>query len=293
MKIICNDKQNVIRIENIDNFNLEQTLLCGQCFRWKKISDNTFRGVVANKLIDTEQISDNIIEIRNVDKKFFDDVLFHYFDLGTDYQSIMDKLVAKDDVVKSSIEFGNGIRILRQDYFEIMMSFIISANNNIPRISKSVDMISEKFGTWIANVDGEDYYAFPTPEQLAHVTSEEFRKTSVGYRDKYLCDAVNAVRTGRIDLQGINGLPYEDIKNELLKVKGIGSKVADCVILYGYGYKSAFPVDTWMKKIINKYYCEDMTTPKQMLEFALEYFGEYAGVAQQYLFYYERESKDL
>lgn len=291
MEITFNDVKNEIKIKALDNFDAKQTFMCGQCFRWREIDSNYFRGVVANRVVDLEQLSASEIQLTRIDSAFYKQYFHRYLDLDTDYSTIKKVLMAKDQIVKTAIAHGEGIRILNQDPFELLLSFIISGNNNIPRISKAIQAISENYGTYIESLGGEAYYGFPSAEQLRDVSIEDFRKLGVGYRDKYLYDAVQGILEGRIDLEILKTADYKSLKENLMLIKGVGSKVADCIILFAYQHKSAFPVDTWVKKIIATYYDESMTNDKAILKFADDHFGAYAGVAQQYLFYYARKMK--
>jgi N-glycosylase/DNA lyase len=291
MNITYDDVTQEIKLEGLKDFDLVQILTCGQCFRWHEVSKNYYRGVVANKVVDIEQTEESTVLVKRIDLVFFENYLYRYFDLGRDYGAIKAELIKKDDVVKKAISYGQGIRILNQDPFEMLLTFIISGNNNIPRITKAIGAISMAYGTLLETIDGKAYYAFPRPDQLKSVSVEDFRKLGVGYRDKYLYDAVSAVLDQRIDLQALRVEEYKTLKTELMKVKGVGSKVADCIILFAYEHKSAFPVDTWVKKIITSFYDATLKRDRDILQFADEHFGAYAGVAQQYLFYYARKMK--
>lgn len=291
MKITFNDAKKQITIEALEDFDAKQIFTCGQCFRWRELDHNYFRGVVANRVVDLEQISPSEIRIHRTESDFYKQYFHRYLDLDTDYSAIKKVLMTKDQIVKTAITHGEGIRILNQDPFELLLSFIISGNNNIPRISNAIKAISENYGTFIERLDGEAYYGFPSAEQLRDVGVDDFRKLGVGYRDKYLYDAVQGILNQRVDLEQLKTADYKTLKDNLMLIKGVGSKVADCIILFAYQEKSAFPVDTWVKKIIATYYDESMTNDKAILKFADDHFGAYAGVAQQYLFYYARKMK--
>lgn len=280
-----------VNIDNLKDFDAEQIFTCGQCFRWIEQRSNYYRGVVGNRVIDVEQLTETAIVIRGVDQDFFENTLYHYFDFETDYSEIKRVLSREDVVLKKAIAFGEGIRILNQSTFETLISFIISGNNNIPRIMRAIESLSKHYGTYIRTVDGTEYYSFPTPLQLADVTIEEYRTHGVGYRDKYLYSVVQDIVSHKNDLEKFRTFDNNALKEGLITFKGVGSKVADCVILFSFNRKNAFPVDTWVKKIMKAYYMEEDAKDKEILDFAEKKFGKYAGVAQQYLFYYSRSMK--
>lgn len=291
MKIIYNEAKQEVILDQVSDFDITQTLTCGQCFRWHEMGRHLFRGVVFGRVIDVEQLDDHTVIFYRVDRPFFEAHLVDYFDFGTDYRVIKEDLIERDDAVKQAIAHGGGIRILNQEPFELLLSFIISGNNNIPRIAKSIEAMASAYGSLIETIDGKAYYSFPTPDQLETVTVEDYRQLGVGYRDKYLRDAVETILEGRIDLDRLLTADYKLLKETLMLIKGVGSKIADCVILFAFKNKSAFPVDTWVKKIIRTYYSEELTKNEDILKFASEHFGVHAGVAQQYLFYYARKIK--
>jgi len=190
--------------------------------------------------------------------------------------------------MKKAVEYGNGIRILNQDPWEMLISYIISAANNIPRISKTIENLSEKFGKKI-EMNGREYYLFPTPEELSKATMTDLRACNLGFRDKYVYNATRMVMDGSLDLEEIRELEYSEAKKKLMKIPGVGAKVADCILLFSMGKIEAFPVDTWIKKVMNELYI-DSTNITKINQYAAERFGKYAGIAQQYLFYYKREN---
>ena len=208
---------------------------------------------------------------------------------GLMYYSKIKKVISKDDVnLQKAIKHGEGIRILNQDPWEMLISFIISAANNIPRISKTIENISKTYGKEII-FRGEKYYLFPTPEELSKASIEDLRTLNLGFRDKYVYGATQMVCNGEIDLDAIVKMDYIDAKKELKKIAGVGDKVADCILLFSMKKYEAFPVDTWIKKVMSELYNESKDIKKISL-FAEEKFGKNAGIAQQYLFYYMREN---
>lgn len=277
-------------ILKVECFNLKYTLECGQCFRWKKIDDFEYIGVINDRVIKIKQINDELIVSSN-NNDDLENVVRNYFDLDTDYQFIEDTISKIDEKIKCAVKNTTGIRILNQDFFETLMSYIISANNNIPRISKSVDLISEKYGKEVIFED-KSYYLFPTFDQLENVTEEEFRKCGVGFRARYLKQAVEDVLNNNIDIDNITCMDTEKIKERLLNLMGVGPKVADCILLFACNKKEVFPVDVWVERIMTNLYFDNIkTNKKEILEYANKNFGTYAGIIQQHLFYNVREGK--
>lgn len=277
-------------ILKVECFNLKYTLECGQCFRWKKIDDFEYIGVIKDRVIKIKQINDELIVSSN-NNDDLENVVKNYFDLDTDYRFIEDAISKIDEKIKCAVKNTTGIRILNQDFFETLMSYIISANNNIPRISKSVDLISEKYGKEVIFED-KSYYLFPTFEQLENVTEEEFRKCGVGFRARYLKQAVEDVLNNNIDIDNITCMDTEKIKERLLNLMGVGPKIADCILLFACNKKEVFPVDVWVERIMTNLYFDNIkTNKKEILEYANKNFGTYAGIIQQHLFYNVREGK--
>lgn len=277
-------------ILKVECFNLKYTLECGQCFRWKKINDFEYIGVIKDRVVKIKQINDELIVSSN-NNDDLENVVRNYFDLDTDYQFIEDTISKIDEKIKCAVKNTTGIRILNQDFFETLMSYIISANNNIPRISKSVDLISEKYGKEVIFED-KSYYLFPTFDQLENVTEEEFRKCGVGFRARYLKQAVEDVLNNNIDIDNITCMDTEKIKERLLNLMGVGPKVADCILLFACNKKEVFPVDVWVERIMTNLYFDNIkTNKKEILEYANKNFGTYAGIIQQHLFYNVREGK--
>lgn len=269
----------MIRLYNIDHFSLDQTFLCGQCFRWEKAPDGTFYGVVANHAVkmyyhDPKTI---YVESSNPDLVYWS----HYLNFSNDYNVIEEKLW-NDEKLRPCIETGRGIRILRQDLWETIISFIISANNNIPRIKKIISALCENFGEEI-QFDGKTFFGFPAPEVLAKLTIEDLAPIKAGFRDKYILDAAKRVVSGEINLDDLKKMNDKDAKATLMKIKGVGNKVADCILLFALGRYKTFPQDVWIKRILNDLYG---IGEKDIPSFVENAFGNYGGIAQQYLYYY-------
>ena len=269
----------MIKLYNIDHLSLDETFLCGQCFRWEKDEDGTFWGVVGNYAAKMYYHDENTIflESSNPDLIFWS----RYLSFSSDY-NVIEETLWKNEILRPSIEKGRGIRILRQDLWETIVTFIISANNNIPRIKKIVSALCENFGEKI-EFENKIFYGFPTPEVLSKLTVDDLKIIRAGFRDKYILDAAKKVASGEISLDEIKTMNDKDAKAALMKINGVGSKVADCVLLFALGRYKTFPQDVWIKRILSDLYGVD---EKDIASFAEKTFGSFGGVAQQYLYYY-------
>lgn len=286
---IYTDGANTI-IKNVSDFDLEQTLECGQCFRFYKQAYNDYVIVAKEKLLHIVQ-KDRELFFYNTDKETVENVWIPYFDLERDYGKIKDFLLSKDNKLHLAIEEKSGVRILNQEFHEMVISFIISQNKQIPHIKQIVKAISDKYGNYLGTVNGEDFYSFPDIDRLGNITEEEYRTLKTGFRAPYLRDASIKLATGEITAEMFVEMDEEQARNKLMEIKGIGEKVANCVMLFSLDYRAAFPIDVWIKRIMeNVYFCEE-TSKDIIQEFAREQFGEYGGYAQQYLFCYGRDNK--
>ncbi|MBE6688852.1 MAG: DNA-3-methyladenine glycosylase 2 family protein [Ruminococcaceae bacterium] len=250
---------------------------CGQCFRFERCSDGSYEGVAFSKYLRAEKDKNGKILLYGADKGDYDSVWRSFLDMDTDYKALSDAFSAMGGVMKEAAEIGKGIRILRQDPWEALCSFIISQNNNIPRIKKIIENLSRSYGEKIYSPDGREFYSFPTAKRLFEAGEEEIFSYKTGFRAKYIYDAAKKVTLGDIDLDAVYAMNTADASEYLKQIKGVGDKVAACVLLFAYHKTDSFPVDVWVKKILAKYF--DGKIPD---------FGQYAGIAQQYLFYYER-----
>ena len=276
-------------LENIDSFQLTHIFECGQCFRWNKEEDNSYTGIFNKNVINVKKV-DNSIIFKGVCDGNIEEICTKYFDLETNYKEIKNKLSKIDIYLKNSIQYGNGIRILKQDLWETIISFIISANNNIPRIKSIIERISKRYGDKIT-FKHKDYYTFPTPKQLEEATVQEFRELGLGFRDIRVYETVQKTLKGEIDLEKLkNEKNIDKLKEELLKIPGVGPKVADCIMLFSLEKYEVFPVDVWVRRVISELYFENKEQrPKDIQNFAKEHYGSLAGIAQQYLFYWRRD----
>lgn len=281
---------NKIELKNVEDFNLTHILECGQCFRWHKEQNGSYTGVIKNGVINVSANNEKDISFAYELDGDAEKIIKDYFDLSRNYSEIKKLISKNDEAMISAIKYGYGIRILKQDPWEMLISYIISAANNIPRISKTIESISKNYGKEI-EFEGKNYYLFPTPEELANATIADLRNLNLGFRDKYVYGAVQDVVSGKVNLSDINKLSYIEAKKELMKIKGVGAKVADCILLFSMNKIEAFPIDTWIKKVMTELY-STKNSLKDIEKCATERFGEYAGIAQQYLFYYMREKSN-
>ncbi|WP_054873678.1 DNA-3-methyladenine glycosylase family protein [Oxobacter pfennigii] len=275
-------------IENIRDFEPKHVFDCGQCFRWYEEGDGSYTGVVQGRVINVKKDGQTLV-LDNTDKKEFDGLWYDYFDMGRDYGKIKNEL-SEDDTLKEAIGFGEGIRILKQDEWETLISFIISANNRIPMIKRAIKEISEKWGKPVV-YKGNTYHSFPSPQDLKDASVEDFESCHTGFRAKYIKKTVEMVINKEIDLYNLKNLTYAEARNELMKLPGVGPKVSDCILLFSMYYYEAFPVDVWVKRVMQHFYlAPDVSLPK-IEKFGQEKFKKLAGFAQQYLFYYARDLK--
>lgn len=286
-------KEQKLVLKNIDSFKLEDIFECGQCFRWDRQEDGSYIGVIKNGVLKVSKQGKSVA-FEGVLEGDINSIVYDYFDLETNYNDFKDRLSKIDDNMKRSIEFGNGIRILNQDLWEMVISFIISANNNIPRIKGIINRISEKVGqkvTW----NGKDYFLFPLPEELSKLSVADLRALGTGFRDKRIYNTTQMIINKEINLDSLIKIrSTEEIRNELLKLDGVGEKVADCILLFALHRFDTFPVDVWVRRVMNVLYIhnedEAKVNKKQIREVAYSLFGEIEGIAQQYLFYWAREN---
>lgn len=261
-----------IIFENITDLDLRETLDCGQCFRWSEQSDGSFRGIVRGRFAQVRMDGNDLFldGAEESDRMMWRD----YFDLDLDYGKVKRELSALHPVLAQAARFAPGIRILNQEPFEALISFIISQNNNIKRITGIVDRLCLSFGEPI----GEGAYAFPTAQRLAALTPDDLAPIRAGFRHRYIIDAAKKVADGTVELETLRELPYDEARASLMHITGVGIKVADCVLLYGLHRLEGFPLDVWMKRAMATLF--DGMDPSA--------FGVYAGIAQQYIFHYAR-----
>ena len=286
-------KEQEYKIENIDSFELADIFDCGQCFRWNKQDDGSYTGVFKNNVMNVQKSGDTVT-FKGICDGNIEEIVRDYFDLDRDYDEIKEQLSKIDENVKTSIEYGKGIRILNQDLWEMIISYIISANNNIPRIKGIIERLSKAYGKEI-DWNGEKYYSFPTAEELKDVTVEDFRKLGTGFRDIRLYETTHMILDRKVNLEQLQNNPNTlEVREQLLSLSGVGPKVADCILLFSTLKRfEVFPIDVWVRRVMNELYIknpdENKVNKKEIEKLAKEKFGNLAGIAQQYLFYWKRE----
>ena len=287
-------KEQEYEIKNIDSFELADIFDCGQCFRWNKQNDGSYTGVFKNNVLNVQKQRETVI-FKGICNGDIEETVRDYFDLDRDYEDIKKQLSKIDENVKTSIEYGKGIRILNQDLWETIISFIISANNNIPRIKGIIERLSKAYGKEI-DWNGDKYYTFPTEEELKDVSVEDFRKLGTGFRDIRLYETTHMILDGKVNLEQLQNNPNTiEVREQLLSLSGVGSKVADCILLFSTLKRfEVFPIDVWVRRVMNELYIknpdENKVNKKEIEKLAKEKFGNLAGIAQQYLFYWKREA---
>lgn len=258
-----------------DPFSLPQTLDCGQAFRFEPLNDTKWCGIACDRYLEIEKLPDGAVVLYNVSQKEFEDIWCDYFDLNRNYSKIIEE-ISKNEVLRTASEYGKGIRVLNQPPWETLCSFIISQNNNIKRIKGIIGRLCETYGEKI-----EGGYTFPTAQTLAKLEVEDLAPLRSGFRAKYIIDAARRVASGEVDLFALQNMPYEEAKNELLKIKGVGPKVADCALLFSHRHIEALPKDVWIKRALQVLFGGELP----------EVAVPYAGIVQQYIFFYARETK--
>ena len=266
-----------------DEFDLEKIVYSGQCFRPRKLADGSFLFITADEFVKVNQIDANTLDV-SCDEEIWNAVWKEYFDLEFDYSSVRAKIDVEDTFMLKSGIAGEGIRILRQDKWEMIISYIISQRKSIPAIRTAVEKICLKYGKLIGKVDGEEIYSFPTAQEMALATSQGLSECGLGYRVDYVLSAVECALNGSLDFSKLEELDDESLFLELKKIKGVGDKVANCVMLFAYHRIGRAPVDTWILKVINEQY--GGVNP-------FDRYGNVAGVMQQYVFYYVQNRKGL
>lgn len=280
--------KNGIRLLDLKDFNIKHILECGQAFRWEKINDDKYKIVAFNRVLNIES-KKNILTIKNTTYEDFKNIWYDYFDLSRDYEHIKSK-VNIDENIDKAITFGDGIRIIKQDFWEVLISFIISSNNRIPMIMTVIDNLSKRFGKKII-FENIEHYTFPTYFDLKCAEISDIEKCKAGYRSKYIKNTAVKIGDNIIDMEKLVDIDETEAIKEIRKLDGVGPKVADCVLLFSGKRYDVFPVDIWIKRVMEILYIKKETSLVYVRDFAKEYFGKYAGFAQQYLFYYARENR--
>lgn len=295
------EEKDGIRLLGVTHFHPQHIFECGQCFRWHRINEDdnsSYKGIVHGRVLEVSLEEDTVL-ISNLTKTEFLKDFHHYFDFNRDY-GLIKQVLKEDPVLEEAVDFGYGIRVLNQNPFETLISFILSSNNLITKIKDGIQKISQEYGRKITHEDdtGDAYYAFPTALELSKATEEDLRKIGVGYRAKYIYGATKMVVDAQRDMEKLGpdlyeleNMTSEQCHKALLAYPGVGPKVADCVMLFSMGKTEAFPVDVWVKKAMAHFYDSKENNLLKTRAFGQNLFGPYAGFAQQYLFYYAREKK--
>ena len=282
-------------LKNPKTFNLKDIFECGQCFRWNKEENGSYTGIWKENIVNIKKEGQDFVFTGICKNQNLEEEIYHYFDLNRNYEQIKKELSEKDKYMKTSIAYGKGIRILNQDLWETIISFIISANNNIPRIKGIIERLSKAYGDKI-EWNGKEYYTFPSPMQLKDVTVEEYRNLRLGFRDIRLYETTKMILEGKVDLQELKSNSNTmEVREKLLTLSGVGPKVADCILLFSDLKRlEVFPIDVWVRRVMNDLYIQNedeaKVSKKQIEKIAKNKFGNLAGLAQQYLFYWRREA---
>ena len=281
-------------LENLSSFNTRHIFECGQCFRWDEEEDKSYTGIVGKNVINVKEVENKVVfSSYGVDN--LEELVKNYFDLDRNYEEIKVTLSKIDEHLARSIEYGSGIRILNQNLWETIISFIISANNNIPRIKGIINRLSQKYGEKI-EWKGKEYYTFPTVEELSKASVEDLRSLGLGFRDIRVYETTHRILSKEVDLKALhNEQDTEKVRNILLTLSGVGPKVADCILLLSTLKRfDVFPIDVWVRRVMNELYIkkEDETkvNKKEIEKLAEEKYGNLEGIAQQYLFFWKRDT---
>ena len=287
-------QEQIYKINNIKSFEPKHIFDCGQCFRWNEIADGSYTGTFGRNVLHVKK-ENKEIRFKGLVDGNIEDICNKYFDLDRDYEKIKKDLSKIDNNMKTSINYGEGIRLLNQDLWETIISFIISANNNIPRIKGIIDRISKTYGEKIV-WEGKEYYTFPTPKQLSKATIEDLRKLGLGFRDVRVYETTKIINAKKVDLEKLHKEENtQHVREILLTLPGVGPKVADCILLFSTLKRlEVFPIDVWVRRVINELYIknenEEKVNKKEIEQLAKQKYGNLAGIAQQYLFYWKREA---
>lgn len=274
----------MLKVKN--NFDLKSTITCGQIFRYYE-EDDKFVVILKDRVISLKNDNDYIIIESNKEDNL-KEIIYDYFDLDRDYLKIEKEILKKDKKLKDALLYSRGLKMIHQDPFETIMSYIISQNNRVPSIAKSLNMLAESYGKKVL-FNNKEYFLFPEPSDLKNLTIEDFRNCKVGFRDKYLYEMIQNVNNGNIDLNSIYTMNSVESLNYLMSYKGIGNKVASCILLFAYQKFDVYPIDTWVKKFMKEDY--NIEGEKNIKEFTNKTYKEYSGLAIQYMFNYKRNKK--
>lgn len=269
------------------DINLYDTLMSGQAFRINIEDDESFTIIISDRILNIKQENDYLI-VNSNNEEDLELVTRYYLDLDRDYE-VLNKELSKNEILKRDINLCKGYKVLKQDKFEMYISYIISQNNNVKRISGSINKISKRYGKKV-KYNNKEYYLFPTFEELKNITIEELRECGVGFRDSYIINALNKLKENPFFLEELDMLPTDEAIKELMKIKGIGLKVASCILMFGYSRFDTFPVDTWVKKYVSENF-KIKDDIKIISKFMKDNFKENSGLAVQYFYHINRNKK--
>lgn len=277
----------MIKIRIVKPFKLDDTVTCGQIFRFFPLEDGSYDIILKDRVINV-YMDDKYLCVSSNDDDNLEKVVRDYFDLDNDYDAMNDFLINSDSKLINAVEFSRGLMMIKQDPFETVMEYIISANNGVPQIANALNNIAKKYGKKVM-FNNKEYYLFPQYKDLKDVTIEEFRECKVGFRDKYLKAMIDKLNNNEIDLDEFYNLNTKEALDKFMQNVGIGPKVASCILLFAYQKYDVFPIDTWVKKVMKNDY--EIEGERNIREFATKTYGKYSGIAIQYLFNYGRNNK--
>lgn len=276
----------MLRIKGV-SIDLDGTVTCGQIFRYEKEIDNSYTIILSDRVINIKKENNDLI-VKSNNEENLENIIRNYFDLNRNYDEINKEILKKDNTLNSMVNGCAGYKIINQPNFECAVSYILSANNGVPQIRNSLNLISENYGEKVIFND-KKYYLFPKKEKLKDVLIDDYRNLKTGFRDKYLYEFVQKVNNKEFDLKKINDMTSKDAMDYLMTNKGIGEKVSSCILLFSYSRLDVFPIDTWVKKFMReKYNIEGVNNIKNFTE---EKFGKYSGLVIQYMFHYKRNKE--
>ncbi len=277
----------MIKIKIEKPFKLNDTVTCGQIFRFFPLDDGSFDIVIKDRVINVH-MEDNYLCVSSNKEENLKEVVMDYFDLNNDYDVMNEFLIKTDEKIKPAVEFSKGLMMIKQDPFETVMSYIISANNGVTQIASALNNIAKNYGKKVI-FNNKEYFLFPQYKDLKDVSCEDYRNCKVGFRDKYLKSMVDKLNNNEIDLDEFYSIDTKEALDEFMKNVGIGPKVASCILLFAYQKYDVFPIDTWVKKVMKNDY--GIEGEKNIRDFATKTYGKYSGIAIQHLFNYGRNSK--
>lgn len=269
-------------------FDLENTITCGQIFRFKKNNDDSYTVILSDRVINVFMDKEYLCVTSN-NEEDLENVIINYFDLNNDYDKIIDELVKNDKKISNAAMFSKGLKFIKQEPFETLIEYIISANNGVNNIGNSLNLIAQKYGKKVI-FENKEYYLFPNAKDLKDVSLEDFRNCKVGFRDKYLKEVIYKINNNEFNLDLLYELDDNEALKVLMEINGIGPKVASCILLFAYQKYKVFPVDTWVKKIMKSDY--NIEGEENIRSYAKKTYGNYSGIAIQYLFNYSRNNKE-